>query len=680
MFRASSSFAALLCLAACLPEGGDTAAPVTEPSTSTPSQDLPAGSYRVGRGIADITGEVAECGLMGYGRFDQQAAGLHNRLHARAFAIGEVAGQGRVLIVVAEVTMIFQSVRDAIVARLTASHPEFSRDQIVLLATHTHAAPGGHSHHLLYNITTFGFHEDTFNAIVDGVVEAADRAIADMSLSKLSLAHGELFGASENRSRAAFDRNKEDIKEVFPRAIDPQLSDLMVHRDGALVGVINWFGVHATSMSGDNKLVSADNKGWAAYEWERQRGVDYLSGGAPALVAAFAQTNAGDMSPNLDLTPPTTPEDFSRTVDNGEKQLLAAQQLAATDGAPIEGPVDTRLVYVDLDNVTVQPEFGDGQTRHTCAPVIGAGMAAGSMEDGPAGEGFYEGENPFFDKMSDAAYFFDQALRECQAPKGMLLNAGVLNATWPWVQTKLPLQLVRLGQLYLIAYPGEVTIGAAYRVRAAVAEIVGQPVQNVLMASYANAYDHYMTTAEEYDAQNYEGGSTLFGRWQNAAVTQSFAGLAADMVAAKDTALGALPEKLWRFQLLRQPGVVLDDAGWGHHFGEVLKQPAEAASPGDTVEAVFVGAHPKNNLQRGSSHVEVQRFEDGAWSRAYDDHDWATKYLWAREAVAESRVTVRWELPEDVEAGVYRLFYRGASKLAGVITPFEGATEPVRVE
>ena len=44
-----------------------------------------AGSgYLVGRGVADATGEIAEVGMMGYGRIDQQAQGLHTRLRARA--------------------------------------------------------------------------------------------------------------------------------------------------------------------------------------------------------------------------------------------------------------------------------------------------------------------------------------------------------------------------------------------------------------------------------------------------------------------------------------------------------------------------------------------------------------------------------------------------------------------
>ncbi|WP_438939635.1 neutral/alkaline non-lysosomal ceramidase N-terminal domain-containing protein, partial [Catenulispora pinisilvae] len=50
---------------------------------------LPAQVGVRGRGIADITGEIAECGLLGYGLPEQQAAGLHTRLRARAFALAD---------------------------------------------------------------------------------------------------------------------------------------------------------------------------------------------------------------------------------------------------------------------------------------------------------------------------------------------------------------------------------------------------------------------------------------------------------------------------------------------------------------------------------------------------------------------------------------------------------------
>src|SRR5690606_37411128 len=66
-----------------------------------PAQAAQATGFLVGRGIADATGEVAEVGMMGYGRFDQQAAGLHTRLRARAFVVVDESSGRRVMLIVA---------------------------------------------------------------------------------------------------------------------------------------------------------------------------------------------------------------------------------------------------------------------------------------------------------------------------------------------------------------------------------------------------------------------------------------------------------------------------------------------------------------------------------------------------------------------------------------------------
>ena len=68
------------------------------------------------------------------------------------------------------------------------------------------------------------------------------------------------------------------------------------------------------------------------------------------------------------------------------------------------------------------------------------------------------------------------------------------------------MQLVRIGQLYLAAVPAEFTITSGYRLRRTVATELGVPVENVILSGYANAYSGYVTTPEEYDQQDYEGG------------------------------------------------------------------------------------------------------------------------------------------------------------------------------
>ncbi|MFM9368579.1 neutral/alkaline ceramidase [Streptomyces sp. Da 82-17] len=640
--------------------------------------------YLVGRGLADATGEIAEVGMMGYGRTDQQAAGLHTRLRSRAFVVAEPAGGRRVLLIVADSPMIFESVHQAVLRRLAERYGElYTVRNTLITATHTHAGPGGYSHHFLYNATTFGFHAKTFEAVADGLFESAVRAHEDLAPARLTLSRAELTGASVNRSRTAFDRNPAADRAHFPDAVDPLSTLLRIERDGHTVGAVNWFATHGTSMSGDNRLISADNKGYAAYHWERLvEEVDYLADGAPEFVAAFAQTNAGDMSPNLDLQPPTTPEDFESTRRSGLRQYEAAAGQLTASGTEVRGAVDARLVYVDLSDVTVRPEFtGDGRTHRTSTPCVGAAMAAGSLEDGPAFPGFTEGENPFWDAVSDSLiYQVSPELADAQAPKDVFVPVGLMNKVYPWVQEKVPVQLVRIGQLYLIGVPGEVTITAGLRLRRTVARIVDARLEDVLVVGYTNSYFHYVTTPEEYDAQQYEGGSTLFGRWQLPALQQVVADLAGALRDGTDLPLGPQAPDLSGRQLSLQPGVVLDAPPIGKRFGQVVVQPRETHRAGDRVETVFVGAHPGNDLHRGGTYLEVQREQDGAWVTVADDGDWSTRLHWKRDGVAASEVTITWDVPEGTPAGTYRVRYHGdAKQFVGGVREFTGTSREFTV-
>ena len=85
------------------------------------------------------------------------------------------------------------------------------------------------------------------------------------------MTRGHLIDASTNRSRTAFDHNPSEDREQFPDAIDPLMTVLAdrTRRWQSLVGVISWFPVHNTSMTNRSTLISSDNKGWAAYAWER---------------------------------------------------------------------------------------------------------------------------------------------------------------------------------------------------------------------------------------------------------------------------------------------------------------------------------------------------------------------------------------------------------------------------
>jgi neutral ceramidase len=662
----------------------------------------------VGRGLSDITGEAGGCGMLGYGKADQQTEGIHTRQRTRAFIVAEGPNGPRLLLVVNDLPLVFDSVHQEVLRCLRSSYGDlYTAANTMITATHTHCAPGGYSHHLLYNTNTKGFRPKTFAALVDGILEAVGRAHADLAPSRLVLSRGELHAASVNRSRVAFDRNPENERAFFPEAIDPQTTLLRIERAGQVVGAINWFATHNTSMTNRNRLISSDNKGYAGYYWERVvEGVDYQrdAGSAPRFIGAFAQTNAGDMSPNLHLHPGSGPteDEFENTRIIGRRQYDAASALAARDGVDVEGPVDARLVYVDLAHVTVQPSFTrDGRTHVTSGPAGGSASFAGAWVDGPGFPGFREGHNPWWDWPSKIAYGLSPTLRDTQAPKGIVLPGGVINRLLPMVAQRVPVQLLRIGPLYLIGIPGEVTITAGLRLRQTVAEIVGAELYDVLVAGYSNGYIHYVTTPEEYDAQQYEGGSTLFGRWELPALQQTAADLAHAMQRGSMVDEGLPTTDLSdRFTRQRQRAVP-DAAPPGMSFGDVVVAPRLTYVAGQRVVVTFVGAHPDNELHRGGSYLEVQRSlriavaetAGGApsqadarpaaaedWLTIRDDGDWDTRFVWKRGRRGASEATVSWDIPAQAAPGKYRIRYLGETRdEVGALHAFAGESPAFEV-
>ncbi len=635
--------------------------------------------YLVGSGISDVTGPAAENGMMGYSKFGQNTAGIHQRLRARAFIAVDQSSGERVAYVNADLGMIFQAQRDAVLAELQQRYGGLYGDRNLLLsATHTHSGPGGQSHNLAYNLSILGFQKQAFDATVDGIVEAVEEAHDNLQPGSISLGRSELTNASVNRSRTAFDQNPAADRAAFPQAIDPAVTVLRFQQGAKEIGAINWFATHPTSITNENTLISPDNKGYAAYRWEHDlKGVRYLDDDSTGFVAAFPNTNAGDMSPNLNLRPGSGPTEDPLTNEQiiGQRQQSAAQQAYNGPRATIAGSIDARMRFVDMSAVQVDPRYTpDGQPHRTCPGVVGVSTLAGSVEDGPGIPIIPEGvTNPFFELLKPFNVDVPPWLISCQSPKAPAVPTGQLQATPDVV----PIQLVKLGQLHLIAVPGEVTIVSGLRLRRTVAQELGVPLENVLVQGYANAYSQYVTTPEEYQLQQYEGGSTLFGKYTLPAYQQEFANLAKALKDNRPVATCARPPRPITAELNLQTGVVMDAPPLFKSFGQVLADAAPSYQLNQTVTVAFVTGHPKNNLHRNGTFLEVQKLNGGQWQRVADDGDWDTTYRWTRGGIADSKATITWKATAP---GTYRIVHHGDAKaLTGAITPFTGMSRTFTV-
>jgi neutral ceramidase len=604
--------------------------------------DATDAAWLVGTGIADVTGEPWNVGLMGYGMRFQRSAGIHLRQRSRAFILEDRESGQRLVYVVADIGMFFRNVREAVLADLDTNL--YDASNVVLTATHTHAGVGGYSCYRLYNMTTDGFRPHTYRAIVDGVLESIRNAEQDLAPGRLVLARGELRDASVNRSPQSFAQNPAADRDVFPDAVDPTTTLLRLERDGELVGAINWFATHGTSLTNRNLLISGDNKGYAAYHWERLvAGGDYLS--EPKLITAFAQTNSGDMSPNVpDATQGPTGDEYDNARLIGTRQFDAAHNLARSAGTEVTGGLATRLRHVKLRGLDVEASFTpDGRRHRLSGAVLGAAFAAGTKE-GP-GAGFcHEGvdANPAMYAVSKALYRLRPALGDAQRPKTMLIPCGSLG----WTADVLPIQLVRIGQLVLIAVAQEVTIVAGLRLRRAVAEVLDTTIDNVLVQGYANDYAGYLTTPEEYDAQRYEGGHTMFGRWQLPAYLQEVTRLAMAMRDGAPAEQGISP----RPAKAPKPGNV--------RTPKPRRTPATALADsydaGSTAATTITVPDPRGRVM--PSYLTVEREQNGTWFRLASDGDWSTRIEW-HYSDGQWTTTMTWHIPRGTAAGGYRMSY-----------------------
>ncbi len=654
-----------------------------------------ADGYEIGTGIYDVTGPAAEVGMMGYSTPDQKTAGIHMRLRSRAYAFHDLGSGKRAVFVSADLAMIFQAVKQKVVEKLEQRfNGMYNEKNVLLSAAHTHSGPGGYSHYAMYNLASLGFVEQNFNVIAEGIFQSIVIAHNNLAPGNMYINEGELRDCGWNRSPNAYEKNPAEEKQAYGydeqglcgfaeggekwNNTDKKMTLLkLTDSEGTEIGMINWYAVHPTSIGNTNKLISGDNKGYASYLFEKDKGTDYLS--AETFVGTFAQTNSGDVSPNIFWGYPEGGEsDFDHMKIIGQKQYEKAAELYNQADELLADGIDYRHMYIDFSDVTIDPAWTGLETEiSSCAAAIGLTEIAGSEEDGEGlaiiNEGMVWGESswPEITLIPE-----DQ---ECHAEKIIFMPSGRM-LPYPWVPEVLPVQILKIGNLAVVAVPFEITTMAGRRLKQTVMDELGAAgVDYIVIAALSNAYSSYLTTREEYSNQDYEGGSVQFGPYALNATQQAFAYIAEAMKNGLDVSSGPEPRDLSNDQTELQTGVVYDDVPLFKDFGDVVSD-AEYVSE-KTVEVVFWGGHPKNNLLTQGTFLAVEKKINGTWETAARDWDPETRYYWKRSGAANSKITITWDTT-NADPGEYRIRHFGhwKSGWTGKISSYTGVSRTFTVQ
>ncbi len=623
----------------------------------------------------------------------------------------------------------------------------YRAENVMLSATHTHQGPAGYSHDDGGNLFHYGYDDLVYRTIVDGMVAAIQLAHANIQAhpetSAIALSDGELLNTNINRSKIAFDLNSEAERREFLNARGELIDNPkrmvqlnLVRADGSAVGVFNWFGVHATVLGEDATLVSSDIKGFASLGFEKVMKTRYApsTNGSDSFVAAFAQADLGDASPNLFIKERPYPDptrgggrdEYESNAISGTKQLAKALELYAK-GTAVSGPVDVRFFNVPISAITVtdpvvldglrHPAELDAPTKATCRGALGISFIAGA-EDGPAPgeEGVSCNSSP--DVLAAAAGDLAALMNnpvpptspyglnfptnvvaagamcnikqvpgsgfECQAEKPVAIPSG---------SAVLPFQIIRIGNFAVLGLPWEVTTMSARRIRKNLLDILTPiGIDTLVVASHVNEYVNYLTTREEYSSQQYEGASTVYGPWTLAAVQQESRKLALTLRDGKPAPEGPASPGDATPNQIRPAYVPSDLPGATTAFGDVVTDVPATAAPGDIVRAEFQAGHPRNDLRTQASYVYAERQQaDGSWKVIAEDRDPELLYVWKpaqaqpipvdAAATGPSTAEAVWTIPRNTPPGTYRLRHEGSSRMseAAAAVPYNGISSPFTI-
>jgi neutral ceramidase len=198
-----------------------------------------------------------------------------------------------------------------------------------------------------------------------------------------------------------------------------------------------------------------------------------------------------------------------------------------------------------------------------------------------------------------------------------------------------------------------------------------------VVAGYANGFAGYVTTPQEYQLQQYEGGHNLHGRWSLPAYQQVASQLASALQSGA-VVTSDIQYDDWRGKAVGKPlpaGANGPPPG-GKRYGDALPLAGTQFRKGDTVVAEFWSANPTAHYTTGTNTLLVEHRPAADWQAVATDSDWSTRVRWRAEDDAYI-AQLSWEVPLDTPAGDYRLTHFGFDNTGKA---FSGVSQVIHIE
>ena len=667
--------------------------PVSPPPIAPPPAPV-SGGLRAGFGARDITPPPG-VGMSAFSADSRQAVGFRQRLYARAIVLEDNSGE-RVALVVVDLGMVSLVLHRRVADRTLRSGTGIGADRLLLSATHTHSGPGNFFAADGYNANAgrfIGFDPVVTDFLINGIAGAIEDAASDLQPAQAGWRFEPVWDFTFNRSYEAYERNitpRVTVNPAAARRLDQQAVDstfalLRVDRcdqqweNCAPRGAYGVFPIHSSNIPASNNLFDSDIHGVIARTVEDHIRLVRSGGSASAPADATAGSGAyfllaqgahGDVGANLRDPVPCRLYRFLPERRPAGPRTLPAPEAWRAPMSEVEACLDETRLEVDsfasalgtrateiFDRAaaTLSSDLSIGRAFKTVdlRTYTGTHQICWPPRMGAAGVG--GAEKGYIRTWKQRLFFFNLNFVEgrsaaratpngCFGHKKVQLGVLIKEYTLPQV---FQFGVYRLGDVLVGSVPVEPTTEVGALIRETILGNGPPGVERALAVSLANGYASYVASAQEYEAQYYEGGSTLYGPNTGAMLADELGQLAASLRGAS-------------------PTVAVDAALAFHaesptHFWAPRPIPAgfrrevfDLACGAYGVRVRWTDLRPGTLIPADGPILQIERDSAGQWVFLADDANPEVQV----QAIEERGDGYVWEarwVPQSVPAGSYRL-------------------------
>jgi neutral ceramidase len=625
------------------------------------SQPLPAAASREAPGTGRLRAGIAEVdmtpqpggGLGGNGLEGRRSTGYRTRLHVGALVLEDPTGE-RLALVVADMAHVSANIHRLAAARLVET-TGIGADRLILSATHTHSGPANFYGERQYNVNASrvpGYDAAMVDFLVTRIVEAVQRATAELAPAELAWGDTSVAGVTRNRSPEAFCRNPEgepfcengtmrDTAGAVDRRLVLLRVDQLTRSGRRPLGSYALFAMHGNTIPSLTTVFDGDVQSRVAKRLAQEadplgrRTVHLLANAAGGDASPAVERDRCDL-PYLGLAEPVPmPRGPGESVDflvPPRRDLHGCLVDALGDAESIALRVSYAAIalYRRLEpqlrpDVEIRRAFATvwlpGRDSLCAGPEIGAAAGAGAELQEMRVRG-WRWLVPGIRLGLEEGGLAVRRGEQCQSPKLPLL--APFQSTFIVGEHGLPrvaqLTVARIGSMLLAAVPVELTTVAGQRIRRELetaAQEAGLGTTDAALAGLANGYLLYVTTAEEYEAQHYEGASNLYGPGAAGFLGRRLV----ELVRQLPPAGGGASPPVEVGPIVVYPG---SSTSLWPHASDARVSPSGPISlhcEDGVLVADWLDQPPASILARKAPWVAVEREASGRWTRVAEDGD-----------------------------------------------------------